>query len=401
MPNQILKNHPSPWLRRRTQPKRGREIILNRMASPGKGRSSARLRPALLLAAVFTAAAGLGSAGAGESDPRQGPQLVQIATVKPAEPPERSFTGVISARVQSNLGFRVPGKVIERLVDVGQGVRAGQPLMRLDNKDLDLTLAARNDAVAAARAVAIQTAADEARYSLLVANGWSTRQKYEQAKAAVDSANAQQAAAEAQAEIARNEREYSLLLADADGTIVETLAEPGQVVAAGQTVVKLAHAGPREAVVNLSEAVRPAIGSEARARLYASSSAPSPARLRQLSDAADPASRTFEARYLLEGDAAQAPLGATVTISIETKAASEESEVPLGAIYDGGKAPGVWIVDPASLAVTFRPIQIRRLAEESAVVSGVNAGERVVALGAHLLHQGERVRIGERNLALQ
>ncbi|SFK37798.1 RND family efflux transporter, MFP subunit [Methylocapsa palsarum] len=192
-----------------------------------------------------------------------------------------------------------------------------------------------------------------------------------------------------------------MLLADADGTVVETAAEPGQVVAAGQTVVRLAHAGSREAAVNLPESVRPALGSAARARLYGSPGAPSPARLRQLSDSADPASRTFEARYLLDGAAAQAPLGATVTIAIETHAVREDAEVPLGAIYDDGTGPGVWIVDPASSAVTFRPVQIRRLAAESAAVSGVYAGERVVALGAHLLHAGELVRVMDRSLAQQ
>lgn len=355
----------------------------------------------LLTAAAFAVAAGSSPAGAGEADPRQEPPRVQIALARAANGSEQSFTGVISARVQSNLGFRVPGKVIERYVDAGQGVRGGQPLMRLDNKDLDLALAAKDNAVAAARAAAVQTAADEARYSGLVAKGWSTRQKYEQARSALDSANAQLAAAEAQAGIARNERGYAVLLADADGTVVETAAEPGQVVAAGQTVVRLAHAGPREGAVNLPESVRPALGSAARARLYGSAGAPSPARLRQLSDAADPASRTFEARYLLDGAAAQAPLGATVTIVIETHAAREDAEVPIGAIYDDGKGPGVWIVDLASSAVTFRPVQIRRLAAESAVVVGVNAGERVVALGAHLLHEGEQVRIMDRSLAQQ
>jgi RND family efflux transporter MFP subunit len=400
---QMFETHPWDWRGQRAPSKRGHgNHNLNRTAAPRKGGSPTKSGPIFLLpAAAFAAAVSLSPAGAGETDPRQGSQLVQIAAAKPANASERSFTGVISARVQSNLGFRVPGKVVERLVDVGQSVRAGQPLMRLDNKDLDLALSARDNAVASAKAVAIQAAADEARYGRLVAKGWSTRQKYEQARAALDSANAQLAAAEAQAGIARNERGYALLLADADGTVVETLAEPGQVVSAGQIVAKLAHAGPREAAINLPEAVRPAIGSAARARLYGSSSAPSPARLRRLSDAADPASRTFEARYLLDGEASRAPVGATVTISIETNAASADSEVPLGAIYDDGKAPGVWIVDPVSLAITFRPIQIRRLAEESAVVSGVNSGERVVALGAHLLHEGERVRIMDRSLALQ
>ena len=235
-------------------------------------------RIVLLSAAALAATVGLGSRrrssfrrAAAEQDPRQGPQLVQLATVKPAGASERAFTGVISARVQSNLGFRVPGKVIERLVDVGQNVRAGQPLMRLDQKDLELALSAKTSAVAAARAVAVQATADEARYRQLITAGWSTRQKYEQSRAALDSATAQLAAAQAQADVARNEAAYSLLRADADGTVVETLAEPGQVVAAGQIVVKLAHSGPREATVNLPETMRPAIGSPGQARVYGGS----------------------------------------------------------------------------------------------------------------------------------
>ena len=122
-----------------------------------------------------------------------------------------------------------------------------------------------------------------------------------------------------------------MLLADADGTVVETLAEPGQVVAAGQTVVKLAHAGPREAPVNLPETERPVLGAEAQATLYGVTITVS-AHLRQLSDAADPMTRTFEARYVLDGQGAQAPLGATVTLHFSSPAAAPTVEVPLGAI---------------------------------------------------------------------
>jgi RND family efflux transporter MFP subunit len=363
---------------------------------------------AVVSTATLVVAIGLASAAAfgfrpeaEEDDPRQGLPLVQITIVEPAGLSQRAFTGVISARVQSNLGFRVPGKVIERLVDVGQNVRAGQPLMRLDQKDLVLALAAKDKAVAAARAVAIQAGADENRYRQLVTDGWAARQKYDQVKAALDSANAQLAAAKAQAQVARNEAGYSVLLADADGTVLETLAEPGQVVAAGQTVVKLAHAGPREAAVNLPETVRPAIGSAAQAKVYGASSAPSPTRLRQLSDAADPASRTYEARYVLEGEASRAPLGATVTVWVATIEPSEVVRVPLGALYDDGKSPGVWIFNPESSSVSFRAVQVHRLAEETAAVSGVRTGERVVALGAHLLHEGKRVRIAEQRIAAQ
>jgi RND family efflux transporter MFP subunit len=352
-----------------------------------------------LVAAAFAAVIGLGSATAGENDPRLATPFVQIAIVKAAGSAQRAFTGVISARVQSNLGFRVPGKVIQRLIDVGQNVQAGQPLLRLDQKDLDLAITAKENAVGAARALAVQAASDEARYRPLVAAGWASRQKYNQVKATLDSANAQLAAAEAQAQVARNEAGYSLLLADADGTVVETLAEPGQVVAAGQTVVKLAHAGPREATVNLPETVRPALGSSAQARVYGPSSAPSPAQLRQLSDAADPVSRTYEARYVLTGDASRAPLGATVTVWAATNDAGNGSEVPLGALYDDGKSTGIWIVDPESSSVTFRAVRVHRVAEETAIVNGVRIGERVVALGAHLLHQGERVQLEAERIA--
>jgi RND family efflux transporter MFP subunit len=366
-------------------------------------------KTALLAATALATAIGIGSAtaiGLGsdppvESDPRQGPQLVRIAIAKPAQPAERAFTGVISARVQSNLGFRVPGKVVARLVDVGQSVRTGQSLVRLDQTDLDLALAAKEKGVAAARALAVQAAAEEARHRALRKKGWSTQQKYDQVKAALDSAQAQLAAAEAEAGVARNEVSYALLLADADGTVVDTLAEPGQVVAAGQTVVKLAHAGAREATVNLPEAVRPAIGSPAQARLYGAPSAPSPARLRQLSDAADPASRTYEARYVLEGEAARAPLGATITVRVATNEAGGATEVPIGALHDDGKSTGLWVLDPATSSVSFRTVQVRGLAAETAVVSGVHSGERIVALGAHLLHEGERVRGAEQMVAAQ
>ena len=386
------------------------------MSAAGARSATKKTSKIVLSAAALTAAVGLGTAAvifgpaaainrepdrAAQLDPRQGSQLVQIAVAKPAVASERTFTGIIAARVQSNLGFRVPGKVVERLVDVGQEVYAGQPLMRLDQKDLDLALAAKENAVAAARAAAVQARDDEVRYRELAADGWASRQRYEQAKAAFDTAAAQLAAAEAQADVARNEAGYALLLADADGTVVETLAEPGQVVAAGQTVVKLAHAGPREALVNLPETVRPAIGSAAQARVYGGASTPSPARLRQLSDAADAASRTYEARYVLDGEASLAPLGATVTVTLSTGETSDAVEVPLGALYDNGQSSGVWVVDPHSSSVSLRAVQVRRLAEETAVVSGVKSGERIVALGAHLLHQGERVRLADDRRAAQ
>src|SRR3954447_19746671 len=290
------------------------------------------------------------------SDPRLEPPIVSMVTAAQVAGSDRGFTGIIGARVESGLGFRVAGKIVERLVNVGQQVKAGQPLMRIDETDLRLALTAKRNAVAAARASAVQAAADERRYANLVSNGWASRQRYEQAKAALDTAEAQLAAAEAAARVAENEATYSVLVADADGTVVDTLGEPGQVVSAGQTVVRLAHAGPREALVSFPETIRPAIGSPAEASVYGADGQRYAAHLRQLSDSADAQTRTYEARYVLDGDAAAVPLGATVSIRLASEASQPELQVPLGAVLDDGRKTGVWVFDGATSTVRFRPV---------------------------------------------
>jgi RND family efflux transporter MFP subunit len=188
---------------------------------------------------------------------------------------------------------------------------------------------------------------------------------------------------------------YAVLLADADGVIVETLVEPGQVVVAGQVVVRVAHAGRREAIIELPETLRPAIGSSGRATLYGSG-VTGFGKLRQLSDAANRQTRTFEARYVLEGPLAEAPLGSTVSIEISDGRSAPALQVPIGAIFDPGKGPGVWLVEGDTPRVTWRAAHIAGLSDEAASVVGkLKEGDRVVALGAHLLHEGERVRLME------
>jgi RND family efflux transporter MFP subunit len=361
-------------------------------------------RPAIVLAGLLILLSGAALATASvlmensaAADPRQEAPIVQLATPARMTSSERGFTGIIGARVESNLGFRVAGKIVERLVNAGQQVKAGQPLMRIDQTDLGLALAAKQSAVAAARAAAVQANADERRYATLVSEGAISRQRYDQAKAASDSANAQFAAAEADARVAKNEAAYSVLVADADGTVVETLGEPGQVVSAGQTVVRLAQAGPREAVVALPETVRPADYSLAEANLYGSDGHRYTAHLRQLSDSADPQTRTYEARFVLDGTAAAAPLGATVTIWLPSQMSEPEVQVPLGAVFDDGRKVGVWVFDRATSTVHFRPVKPVRLTGETVMVSGLRPGGLIVSLGAQLLHEGERVRPASEN----
>jgi RND family efflux transporter MFP subunit len=345
-----------------------------------------------------------GCSDASSSDPRTQAPLVRVAVVGGAVESGRSFTGIVAARVESSLGFRVPGKVTQRLVDTGQTVKRGQPLMRIDPTDLRLAMRANDEAVIAARARARQTQDDEVRFRDLVARRAVSASEYDQARAAAESARADLNAAEARAGVARNETSYAALLADADGVVLETLAEPGQVVTAGQAVVRLAHAGQREAIIELPETLRPAIGSSARATLYGSSLGGS-AKLRQLSDAANRQTRTFEARYVLEDRLADAPLGATISIQfpavqVAHGAFGQSLQVPLGAVFDPGTGPGVWVIEGETPRVAWRSVQLAGLDDEAASIVGkLKAGDRVVALGAHLLHEGERVRIAGQDVA--
>jgi RND family efflux transporter MFP subunit len=364
------------------------------------------LRPPIPAIAAVIALLGLSACKPQQQaaeDPRLAPPLVLFAKAAPAGDADPAYTGLVAARVQSDLGFRVPGKVTRRLVDTGQTVTEGQPLLTIDPTDYVHALTSQIGDAAAAKARWVQAAADERRYRGLVATGAVAQQTYDQAKAASDSAKALLDAAEAQEKVARNQNDYAVLRADADGTVVETLAEPGQVVSSGQIVVRLAHAGPREAVIDLPETVRPAIGSGAEASLYGGA-IEAPAKLRQLSDAADPRTRTFEARYVMASAGASAPLGATVTLRLDgsQQAQAQAVAVPLGALDDEGGGPGVWVLDAKTSQVSFRPVRVTTLGVELAVLGGgVRPGERVVAMGGHFLHEGERVGIADEKASMQ
>ncbi len=356
-----------------------------------------------LMAVAVAAAAGLAGCApkSPAPDPRLATPLVAVTTVVDAGAGAAQYTGIVGARIQSDLGFRVSGKVLERLVDTGQAVKKGQPLMRIDASDYAHALTAQSGNVAAAQARWLQADADEKRSRGLVETGAISQSAYDQVKAAADSAKALLDAAQAQEQVAKDQQDYSLIVADADGTVVETLAEPGQVVAAGQVVIRLAHAGPREAIVNLPEAVRPAIGSSAQADLYNGTVKVS-AKLRQLSDAADPATRTFEARYVMDGEGANAPLGSTVTVGVGTTAQGDWLSVPLGAVDDEGRGPGVWVVDTTKNTVSFVPVQVHSVGAQTAEIQGPPApGAIIAATGGHYLHPGEKVRITTIQAAMQ
>ncbi|GEP09915.1 efflux RND transporter periplasmic adaptor subunit [Methylobacterium gnaphalii] len=355
----------------------------------------ARLAPVSALAALTLASCGPDSSG-------PPPPLVRSFVVATAGTGAQRFTGVVHARIETALGFRVAGKISERLVDPGERVRRGQPLMRLDHADFTLALQSAKATVDAARAQMVKTAADEKRSRKLATEGWVSIQAYDQIKASADAAAAQFSAAEAQASQIGNQAAYAELQADADGVVMEVPAEPGQVVGAGQIVVRLARDGAREAEVFLPEGAERMAQAEATATLYAGRDAAFPAHLRELSAVADPVTRTYRARYVLEGAGESAPLGATVTIALKPSLRGNDASfaVPLAAIFDSGGGPSVWKIDPDRHTVSAQPVLVTRMREESADIAfGLSEGDRIVALGAHLLKGGQLVRVAADRVA--
>lgn len=338
---------------------------------------------AALLAVVALAACGPRTADAPT------PPFVRTVVVGGADASTLRYTGVVRARTESDLGFRVGGKVVQRLVDPGQTVRRGQVLMRIDATDLQLAASASRDQVRSAEAIAAQATAEEARQKRLLDAGAVSRSAYDAALAAAQSAQAAVAAARSGAAQAENQASYGTLVADADGVVTEVLAQPGQVVAPGAVVVRLARAGNREAAVAVPETQLASLPRDAQAYLYGST-APIPARLREVSGVADPLTRTFDARFVLAQ--ASLPLGSTVTLEV-ARPTTAEVQVPLTALHDAGRGPGLWVLRGDQ--VRFKPVRVVRLGEEAASIAAgsLSAGDRIVSLGANQLREGQRVRL--------
>jgi RND family efflux transporter MFP subunit len=363
---------------------------------------SPRYRIGLLIGAVVVGAVIAIACGAvlgrDQNSPVESPAppFVRAFTVISASSRDAQFTGVIHARTESDLGFRVPGKIIEKLVKDGDHVTRGQALMRLDPTDLRLAAKAARAAVKAARAQNKRALADERRLRQLVAIDAVSVQEYDQAKAAADSTSAQLSSAIDNARQRENQVGYAVLRAEADGVIMETPADVGQVVGAGTVVVRLAHDGAREAVVDLPEGDAKLARFKAVASLYADPGQSFPAKLRELSAMADPVTRTYQARYTLGGGGENAPLGATVTISLDEDNADAKPlyEIPIGALCDGGAGTSVWVIHPDTLTLSRQSVEVAKLGSETALIrKGLEPGEKILALGAHLVTEGEQVKI--------
>ncbi len=289
-----------------------------------------------------------------------------------------AYSGEVHARHETTLAFRVGGKIVERLVDVGAVVKPGQPLARLD--PADLVLQARQSE--AQRALA---EADAKRYRDLRARNFISQSALDAKETALQTATAQ-------ASLARNQADYAVLRADKAGAIAQVLAEPGQVVAAGQGVFRLAEAGEVEVAIAIPESRLDGLKPGAPAEIsFWTERKPLRGRLRELSPVADAATRTYAARVtLLDADPAIA-LGMTATVRFDA-ATPDALIVPRTAIFQQGDQPAVWIVG-ADDTVALRPVTVGAYRDAGAtIVAGLKPGERIAAAGVHKLNAGEKVK---------
>jgi RND family efflux transporter MFP subunit len=351
-----------------------------------------RLLAGVMLAMLAIALAGCNELAAEKVVPSR---PVLVATVHyEAESPERSFVGTIKPRIETDMGFRVPGKVAKRVVEVGQTVDVGQPLATLDEVDLKLQAEQAEAEFRAATGVLAQAAAAEQRAKDLRGKGWTTDAQMDQAKAAADEARARLNRAQRSVELTNNSLSYATLVADTRGVVTATLIDPGQVVAAGQTAIRVARFAEKEAVVAIPETlVARAKEGMATVTLWSEPNKKYAAKLREIAPAADPATRTYLAKFSLPGAGESVSLGMTATLTLSDPETERVARLPLSALYSQGGAPSLYIVD-AQGDVTLKPVTVKSYESNSVVITGgVDEGAKVVALGVQKLDPAQKVRV--------
>ena len=350
------------------------------------------------------AAASLSMAACSEPPaPRAVAKPVFVTTVAPAASTQtRSFTAVVRARVESDLAFRTGGKVVERLVEVGDRVKAGQVLARLDLADHQLAVKAAADQVQAATVDAQQAASDEARLRRLLADGSVGAADHERQKARADAAAARLDQARRQLALARNREGYGALLAPYAGVVTTVRFERGQVVPEGQPVVSLAREGDNEVVVDLPEEwVGRARGLTATAAPWSDPGTRLRLVLRELAPQATAPGRTYRARYAATAESraqvSALPLGSTVQLSLASPQAGPATvSLPVSALVKGSGPAGVWALNAKGSGLVFTPVQVVAVDEAAVQVTGLATGSRVVSVGAQKLDAGTVVRAIER-----
>lgn len=318
---------------------------------------------------------------------------------------ERVLFGSLHARVESELAFRTGGRVIARLVELGERVHAGQALARIDPADYQLATDAALDQQQAAEVDAVQAASDAARFKRLLADGSVGAADAERQQARADAAQARLAAARQQAALARNRAGYATLTAPFDGIVTAVRVEPGQMVSDSQPVVAMARdlgrGGDLELVADVPEALAAGLkGWQPSLRM--AEGGPVPLKLRELAPSANPQARTFRARFALSAKpASELRLGQTAELLLRRPGSQRTAELPLSALLAAspGQPPAVWLADADSGALTRIPVEVVSQTTDTVRLAGLTEGSQVVSLGAQKLDAGMKVQLMPRPLA--
>jgi len=330
----------------------------------------------------------------------------------PAEPPLRAvrttvaqaelfaapleFSGDVRARTESRLGFRVDGKIVERLVEFGATVKPGQVVARLDPRDLADAESAGKSALEAARADLKLAESDYQRSVDLQKQNFVSQAEVDRRRSTLDAARAQRDRAEAQARSLGAQTSYAVLVADAAGVVTAVEAEAGQVVKAGQTVVRVARADDKEVWIAVPEdrldLIR-ALG-KGEVRLWAQAAQPLTAQVRDIAAAADAATRTYTVRMRLDNPPADVRLGMTATVRFDVKRPQPMVRLPLSALLQANGQTSVWLFDEGDSSVRLVPVIVGGSdGGEALIARGIEPGQRVVTAGVHMLQAGQKVRL--------
>jgi membrane fusion protein, multidrug efflux system len=336
--------------------------------------------------------------GCNEEPETAAPEIRPVRTVTVEESKSAVpvvLTGRIAALDEASLGFRVSGRMIERAINVGDRVQAGQLLARLEpHNELNALRSAKAD-LAAAQAKLTQVSNHFDRQQTLLSQGWTTRANFDQAKREMQTAEAQVESAEAQLEAAHDQVSFTELKADAEGVVTAVGAEPGEVVQAGQMIVRLARQGGRDAVFDVPAQVLRSAPNDPliNVRLADDATVSTTGRVREVAPQADPVTRTFEVKVGLTDPPEAMRLGATVTGTVQMDAVPV-IEIPASALTKFNGDPAVWVVEPTTLTIATRNVEVLRFDPATVTVSqGLDKGDVVVTAGVQALRPGQKVRL--------
>lgn len=335
-------------------------------------------------------------AGCGESQPKAEAKArpVLVTTVHyQQQAAERAFVGTIRPRIETDVGFRVGGKIASRLVEVGDVVDVGQPLATLDEADLKLQAEQAEAEYRAATGVLNQAVAAETRAHDLRGKGWSTDAQMDQAKASAEEARGRFNRAQRSVELTRNSLSYATLSSDSKAVVTATLINPGQVVAAGQAAIRVARLADKEAVVSIPETlIGRAKTGIATVSLWSNPDKKHPATFREIAPTADPATRTYLAKFSLPDADDEVVFGMTATLTLSDPTSDRVARLPLSALFNRGTGPALYVVGPGG-ELTLKPVTVKAYESKEVVIAGgVEEGAQVVVLGVHKLDPADKVR---------